>query len=514
MYSQWIVDSGHEYEIDLLVAWPEVGIAAIEVKGGHVERDVQARWRSSRGRTRSEIRHPFVQSSDSRNALQRYLRARGAAAGRVRTQHLLALPHMAIPGSHDPPDCPRSLVLDKDDLARADQLLRSAIEQGEGYAVLDAGALEEMLALFTMQLPSQALLLTMAEEHEQLVDQMTRDQAEVMRCLGQFPRLVVIGGAGTGKTWMALEQAKRITKAGDRVALVCYSRGLGRFLQRMTSTWDRNPAYVGLFHDLALEWGAPPPSDNESDYYEQELPRALGELAGQRTQKDLFDAVIVDEAQDFGQLWWPSLLACLKDPEHGGVFLFLDQAQRVFSRRAEPPISLPPYTLFENIRNTKRIAQVFGSLGQEQGTYNGIDGPMVRFVQCLAREAIDRADEAVEALLEDWEPGQVALLTTKHRHPVQGMAIGARGWQAYWDDFFAEQDVFYGHVLGFKGLERQVVVLAVNGFRDPDRARELLYVGLSRARTQLVVCGDLAELTAVGGEDVRRRLSAALKWIP
>ena len=120
----------------------------------------------------------------------------------------------------------------------------------------------------------------------------------------------------------------------------------------------------------------------------------------------------------------------------------------------------------------------------------------------------------MEALLEDWEPGQVALLTTKHRHPVQGMAIGARGWQEYWDDFFAEQDVFYGHVLGFKGLERQVVVLAVNGFRDSDRARELLYVGLSRARTQLVVCGDLAELTAVGGEGVRRRLSAALKWIP
>jgi hypothetical protein len=53
---------------------------------------------------------------------------------------------------------------------------------------------------------------------------------------------------------------------------------------------------------------------------------------------------------------------------------------------------------------------------------------------------------------------------------------------------------------------RDQLVLAVNGFRDLARAREMLYVGLSRARTQLAVCGDLDEIAAVGGEGVRRRL--------
>ena len=74
--------------------------------------------------------------------------------------------------------------------------------------------------------------------------------------------------------------------------------------------------------------------------------------------------------------------------------------------------------------------------------------------------------------------------------------------------------MFYGHVLGFKGLERQVVVLAVDGFREPDRAKEMLYVGLSRARTQLVVVGDLAELRMVGGEGVAKRLRDAEQWQP
>lgn len=69
--------------------------------------------------------------------------------------------------------------------------------------------------------------------------------------------------------------------------------------------------------------------------------------------------------------------------------------------------------------------------------------------------------------------------------------------------------MFYGHVLGFKGLERRVVVLAINESSERDRARERLYVGLSRARDELVVCGDPAWIKEVGGEAVLRRLTAA-----
>jgi hypothetical protein len=39
--------------------------------------------------------------------------------------------------------------------------------------------------------------------------------------------------------------------------------------------------------------------------------------------------------------------------------------------------------------------------------------------------------------------------------------VVAAGVDAYWEDFFGGEDVFYGHVLGFKGLERPVIVLAV-----------------------------------------------------
>ena len=133
----------------------------------------------------------------------------------------------------------------------------------------------------------------------------------------------------------------------------------------------------------------------------------------------------------------------------------------------------------------------------------------MRFIPCSSGEAVQAADDEVQRLTEEegWPPGSVALLTTKHRHPVQTEVVEGTGWDSYWDDFFAGEEVFYGHVLGFKGLERPVVVLAINGFRDLSRAKEMLYVGLSRAQTMLVVCGDPELIVAVGGEGVRRRLT-------
>nr|WP_247647396.1 ATP-binding domain-containing protein [Arthrobacter sp. E3] len=84
----------------------------------------------------------------------------------------------------------------------------------------------------------------------------------------------------------------------------------------------------------------------------------------------------------------------------------------------------------------------------------------------------------------------------------------------YWKEFHADEAEFYGHVLGFKGLERSVVILCVNGFKDMERAAERLYVGLSRARTLLVVVGDSEQLREAGGSQLDLVLSRAQKWSP
>jgi hypothetical protein len=80
------------------------------------------------------------------------------------------------------------------------------------------------------------------------------------------------------------------------------------------------------------------------------------------------------------------------------------------------------------------------------------------------------------------------------------------GQDAYWESFWDGEEVFYGHVLGCKGLERPAVVLCLNEESVTDRARERLYVGMSRATDELVVVGDPAWVREVGGPEVAKTL--------
>src|SRR5699024_10565284 len=80
------------------------------------------------------------------------------------------------------------------------------------------------------------------------------------------------------------------------------------------------------------------------------------------------------------------------------------------------------------------------------------------------------------------------------------------GQQGYWRTFWEEDDVFYGHVLGAKGMERRAVVLCVNEDGTRDRFRERLYVGLSRPTDRLVVVGD-PESIGHAGDEVATRLA-------
>jgi hypothetical protein len=137
----------------------------------------------------------------------------------------------------------------------------------------------------------------------------------------------------------------------------------------------------------------------------------------------------------------------------------------------------------------------------------GGDGPDVRFVATTTEEALDAADDEVVRLLEEgWEPRNIALLTTGHRHPEQQAQTERHGQVGYWRSFWEGEDVFYGHVLGSKGLERAAVVLCINEAGDRDRARERLYVGMSRATDVLVVVGDPDVVRRIGGEEVAKRL--------
>lgn len=144
----------------------------------------------------------------------------------------------------------------------------------------------------------------------------------------------------------------------------------------------------------------------------------------------------------------------------------------------------------------------------------GGEGPAVTFVECSRDAALGVGDDQVELLFDEgWRPEDIALLTTGSRHPEQAERQ-RDGNKAYWDTFWDTDQVFYGHVLGFKGLERRCVVLVVNEQNRFDRSRERLYVGLSRARDQLVVCGDPEFIREVGERTWPAASASGAEWWP
>lgn len=506
-----ITDHSQDFEIDIAVVLPGAAIVVVEVKGSGAYHNGYG-WRQALSDGVERDIDPVGQARDAKYALRSYLEgdARWGSRSGCRWGHAVVLPYLSIADDFDLPDCPRWAVAGRTDLSTLGaRLRRIGLDQTSTDRPVTHDDVRVLLDILRGRSLPQRDLVSSRAERSDVADRLTEEQAIVLRAIRLLPRVEVRGGAGSGKTWLAIEQARRLAADGKRVALLCYSRGLAAFLTRRVETFDKRrhaPAYVGTFHGLGDAWGASPGRDDDSDYWERRLPEQMLELAAQLPDGRKFDAVVVDEAQDFADAWWPALMACLKDEETGGVYTFSDEGQRIFLREGGTPLQLVPIVLDQNLRNSRQIGETFSSLAPMRMRLLGGDGPRVRLVECAPDKALDCADDEVETLMDaGWLPKDIALLATGSRHPEQVSRQGeghARYWESFWDD----DQVFYGHVLGFKGLERQAVVLAVNEAEPSERSRERLYVGLSRARDQLVVCGDPGFIEGVAGAEVLRKL--------
>jgi hypothetical protein len=494
------------YEADLVVGIPGCGFAVIEVKGGQITRDDSGWIQATRdGPKRID---PARQADRIKRKLDSYARNRGWTHGPLRFESLVAFPATDF-GPEDPsPDIPRWSLIARGDLDNAAELVFRALNQRRTSTHRPtAEDVRELADILGSPGDPQALLIGVADARAEHVQRLTEEQYDILQAYRRNPRVYVSGGPGTGKTWLAIEQARRYAADGNDVLFVCYSRGLARWVQKAVEAMKPDTVArhitVKTFHALGVGVaGIDVGEDADQHWWEVTLPELMLPHA-----KPTYDVLVVDEAQDFIDTWWPPLLGMLRKDQ---MFLAGDEQQSVFAgRQGTPAVEMAFMTLTKNLRNTEQIAALLNPMAADRMTYLGGQGPPVRFVQCTTSQACDVADEEVQRLLEAGHPdGDIAVLTTKSRHANHRRVEYELGKDGLWDGFWMDDEVFYSTVMGFKGLERPIVVLAVDGFRE-GVARDVMYTGMSRARDQLVVCADVAEIEPVVGKEVVKRLIQA-----
>ena len=333
---------------------------------------------------------------------------------------------------------------------------------------------------------------------------------EQYRCLDQLddnPRCLIRGAAGTGKTLLALQEAMRFTAQGDRVALFCYNNNLADWMSSFFTGEKGSvcPAYVGSFHKfmrkVAEDAGMLPPypsgEDKVQTYFQKTLPEAAA--LALLEAGDMFDAIIIDEAQDLIQESYLDVLSCClrKGLERGRWTMFGDfSMQAIYSDQAKPEqmiemleerTSFIRFRLTKNCRNTKQICREIETVtgfNANDDKWTTVDGPPVQY---LTWNTMEKQREKLESVLLKLEgggiqPDQITILSPRKREysvvsMVQNSTIR---------DFKIPKakGISFSTVQGYKGLENTVIILT--DIEDLS-SEKLLYVGLSRACSVLYV---------------------------
>lgn len=493
-----------EGECDFLVLHPDKGLLAIETKTGEPRYDGPAKsWLNERG---EKINDPFMQAQSSAHVLNRKLQDCVEAWKKAgpRIAHAVVFPHATkVAGLLPPHVTPQILVL-RPDLERIQAHVENILAERKGspHASLSSEAFQQVIRALLPIFQVISTLSPQLEEQQEGLVRLTRSQSDVLRYVTLNRRLIVQGCAGSGKTMLAMEAAVRLHQAGARVLFLCFNIPLASEIQRNFQARAVKAINVFNFHNLCehvlRETGRTfkAPENATQEFWDTVPPSLLDEVVYSYPRR--YDAIIVDEGQDFAGLWWIPIEKLLADTARGYLYVFLDPNQNIFNRDQGLPFSEPIVHLPFNCRNTVQIARLVHRLGNIQAETPdlAVEGrpPVLREVR-----SDDEEREEVRKLLHELvqnqglKSRQITLLgfhrfphTPFGRQPALGRfriidSVSPGG----------PDEVNYATLYRFKGLEADCVVVTGVG-AESDRpgqpvGRRHLYVACSRARFLLYV---------------------------
>ncbi len=443
------------------------------------------------------------------------------ARARPNVGHAVAFCDVPLPAQWSDWDIARELILDKDALRDVDAWTRGALEYWRADMPTRSVTAEQLRdALFDLLGKTLELRIPLwsqfNDEAEQIVE-LTREQYRVLDHLNRQRRAKICGCAGSGKTMLAAEKARRLGARGFKVLLTCYNRLLEARLKKQLRA--QSNVTVLRFHAVCEEFAKRaktlPPRPDDQTYYAA-LPDALERAL--ETEATRYDAIIIDEGQDFRSAWWKSVLRLLQDPADGILYIFYDDNQRIYSRERAMPIEGEAFPLTRNCRNTRHIHQAVTQFYKSQEQPEAA-GPVGAPIEYHWYETADELRALVDDILvrlidkEKIPANEIVVLTAVNERSALSGRANFRGPVLTRTYPPPDGQVNWTTISAFKGLEASVAILAemdqawLTQWKQVDFDR-LLYVGCSRPKHQLVVL-----LNRYGNAEVHRAFGkAGLEW--
>lgn len=428
-------------EVDFLVVAPKYGIFALEVKGGRVKRqDGMWYFTNHKGETNSKSRGPFEQASEAmfsiKAAIDKKIDKRKDKE-HIHVKSMLYGYGVMVPdveyetmGIDEEP----WMVFDVNNDNRVKEFIMQLSKENrrkweETYGRFNESKLptkQDVKFLTSILRSDFDKVLAIRARINNAEQQLLELKEQQYKCLDQIEdnrRAVIYGPAGTGKTLLAIEQAKKSVAEGKKIALLCFNNSISQWFQAYfrEEAAEYIPAYIGTFHKMLLDitteagFSITVPANNEARnlFYKEILPTKALEILLENPKE--FDEIIIDEAQDLIRENYLDILDLIikKGFDRGSWRLFGD-----FSRQAiyadgldgktmlemlEDRTAFIKLKLSENCRNTKQICddiEVITGYEASKDLWTKVEGLPVDHKVCKSDE---EALEKLVALLHELE---------------------------------------------------------------------------------------------------------------